>query len=347
MYDLELLAEMGFCPGIENYSRHLTGRAPGDPPPTLLDYFPKDSIFFVDESHVTMPQIGGMYRGDRSRKKTLVDFGFRLPSALDNRPLNFEEWERHVNQAVYVSATPGDYELQQLGRACRRAAHPPDGTYRSADRSAQGRHAGGRSARGDSQARRGGRARARHLPDEEDGRGSDRLLPRPRHPRALSAFGHRNDRAGRDYPRIAQRRLRRAGRDQPAARRTGPARGLAGRDSRRRQGRLSALGALADPDDRARGAKSARAGPHVRGSDDGLDGEGYRRDRSAPRQAARLQRGQRHHPGDDHQGDRSVAGRDVLARVGGRAGDRRQAERRRDAARARVARAHQRAAPAR
>jgi len=115
MYDLELLAEMGFCPGIENYSRHLTGRAPGEPPPTLLDYFPKGSLFFIDESHNTIPQIGGMYRGDRSRKQTLVDFGFRLPSALDNRPLNFEEWESHVNQAVYVSATPGDYELEHSG----------------------------------------------------------------------------------------------------------------------------------------------------------------------------------------------------------------------------------------
>ncbi len=115
MYDLELLAEMGFCPGIENYSRHLTGRSPGDPPPTLLDYFPKESLFFIDESHVTVPQIGGMYRGDRSRKSTLVEFGFRLPSALDNRPLNFEEWEGHVNQAVYVSATPGDWEMRESG----------------------------------------------------------------------------------------------------------------------------------------------------------------------------------------------------------------------------------------
>ena len=115
MYDLELLAEMGFCPGIENYSRHLTGRLPGQPPPTLLDYFPKESLYFIDESHVTVPQIGGMYRGDRSRKQVLVDFGFRLPSALDNRPLNFEEWESHVHQAVYVSATPGDYELEKAG----------------------------------------------------------------------------------------------------------------------------------------------------------------------------------------------------------------------------------------
>jgi len=113
MYDLELLAEMGFCPGIENYSRHLTGRLPGQAPPTLLDYFPNNSLFFIDESHVTVPQIGGMYRGDRSRKQVLVDFGFRLPSALDNRPLNFEEWESHIVQAVYVSATPGDYELNK------------------------------------------------------------------------------------------------------------------------------------------------------------------------------------------------------------------------------------------
>src|SRR5277367_498819 len=112
MYDLELLAEMGFCPGIENYSRHLTGRMPGQPPPTLLDYFPKNSLFFIDESHVTVGQIGGMYRGDRSRKETLVDFGFRLPSALDNRPLKFEEFERLVNQAIYVSATPSEYELR-------------------------------------------------------------------------------------------------------------------------------------------------------------------------------------------------------------------------------------------
>jgi excinuclease ABC subunit B len=115
LYDLELLAEMGFCPGIENYSRHLTGRVPGQAPPTLLDYFPKDYLCLIDESHVTIPQIGGMYRGDRSRKETLVEYGFRLPSALDNRPLNFEEWEGFINRIIYVSATPGDYELRKSG----------------------------------------------------------------------------------------------------------------------------------------------------------------------------------------------------------------------------------------
>jgi len=115
MYDLEMLAEMGFCSGIENYSRHLTGRAPGEAPPTLLNYFPDDWLVFIDESHVTVPQIGGMYRGDRSRKETLVDYGFRLPSALDNRPLNFQEFEALNAVTVYVSATPGDYELRRAG----------------------------------------------------------------------------------------------------------------------------------------------------------------------------------------------------------------------------------------
>src|SRR3989338_10974668 len=112
LFDLEMIEEMGFCNGIENYSRHLTGRPPGAPPPTLIEYFPKDFLLFLDESHVTVPQLGGMYEGDRSRKGTLVEYGFRLPSALDNRPLKFEEFERMVSQTVYVSATPGSYELK-------------------------------------------------------------------------------------------------------------------------------------------------------------------------------------------------------------------------------------------
>ncbi|MBI3596088.1 MAG: excinuclease ABC subunit UvrB [Nitrospirae bacterium] len=111
-FDLEMIREVGYCHGIENYSRHLSGRHPGEPPPTLLDYFPSDSLLIIDESHATVPQIGGMYEGDRSRKKNLVEYGFRLPSAFDNRPLTFEEFERHMNQVVYVSATPGPYELE-------------------------------------------------------------------------------------------------------------------------------------------------------------------------------------------------------------------------------------------
>jgi excinuclease ABC subunit B len=111
MYDLEMIKAMGYCHGIENYSRHFTGRLPGEPPPTLLDYFPRDYLMFIDESHQTVPQLHGMYHGDRSRKETLVEYGFRLPSALDNRPLTFEEFEQRMNQIIYVSATPGPYEL--------------------------------------------------------------------------------------------------------------------------------------------------------------------------------------------------------------------------------------------
>ncbi|TKD04460.1 excinuclease ABC subunit UvrB [Polyangium fumosum] len=115
MYDLEMLEQMGFCNGIENYSRHLSGRKPGEPPPTLIDYFPKDFLLIIDESHQTIPQVAAMYRGDRARKETLVEYGFRLPSALDNRPLKFEEFESHYDRVLLVSATPGDYELQKTG----------------------------------------------------------------------------------------------------------------------------------------------------------------------------------------------------------------------------------------
>jgi excinuclease ABC subunit B len=111
MYDLEMFNELGYCRGVENYSRHLTGKPVGSPPPTLFDYLPSDTLVIIDESHQSIPQIRGMYNGDRARKQTLVDFGFRLPSALDNRPLKFEEWEGRVGQAIYVSATPGPYEL--------------------------------------------------------------------------------------------------------------------------------------------------------------------------------------------------------------------------------------------
>jgi len=125
LYDVEMLREFGYCPGIENYSRHLTGRAPGEPPFTLLDYFPSDFLTIIDESHVTVPQIGGMYAGDRSRKLTLVEHGFRLPSALDNRPLNFDEFEARVGQTLYVSATPGLFEIKRsTGRVVEQVIRP-------------------------------------------------------------------------------------------------------------------------------------------------------------------------------------------------------------------------------
>jgi excinuclease ABC subunit B len=124
LFDLEMMIEMGYCHGIENYSRHLTGRAPGEPPPTLLEYFPKEFLVFIDESHITVPQLNGMYNGDRSRKETLVQYGFRLPSALDNRPLKFPEFKERVHKVIYVSATPGPYELERMDLVAEQIVRP-------------------------------------------------------------------------------------------------------------------------------------------------------------------------------------------------------------------------------
>lgn len=123
-YDLEMMQELGYCTGIENYSRYLSGREPGEAPPTLYDYLPADALLVVDESHVTIPQLGGMYRGDRSRKETLVEYGFRLPSALDNRPMRFDEWERLAPQTIFVSATPGKYEAEKTGQVVEQVVRP-------------------------------------------------------------------------------------------------------------------------------------------------------------------------------------------------------------------------------
>ena len=131
-YDLEMLRETGYCSGVENYSRPLAQRTAGSTPWTLMDYFPDDFILFIDESHMTIPQLNGMYRGDISRKQTLVDYGYRLPSALDNRPLSFGEFEKHIEQAIYVSATPGPYETgkaeQLVEQVIRRPTHPRRGS---------------------------------------------------------------------------------------------------------------------------------------------------------------------------------------------------------------------------
>ncbi|MFO0204980.1 MAG: excinuclease ABC subunit UvrB, partial [Betaproteobacteria bacterium] len=123
-FDLEMLNELGFCKGIENYTRHLSGALPGEPPPTLIDYLPADALMIIDESHVTVPQLGGMYKGDRSRKETLVEYGFRLPSALDNRPLRFDEFERKMRRCIFVSATPADFELARSSQVVEQVVRP-------------------------------------------------------------------------------------------------------------------------------------------------------------------------------------------------------------------------------
>ena len=123
-FDLEMIMELGYCNGIENYSRYLSGRASGEAPPTLYDYLPADALLVIDESHVSVPQVGAMYKGDRSRKETLVEYGFRLPSALDNRPMRFDEWEAISPQTIFVSATPGPYEAEHSGRVIEQVVRP-------------------------------------------------------------------------------------------------------------------------------------------------------------------------------------------------------------------------------
>ena len=279
-YDLEMMQELGFCNGIENYSRILDGRPPGSAPHTLLDFFPSDFVVFVDESHQTVPQLGGMYEGDRSRKQTLVDYGFRLPSALDNRPLRFDEFLAKVPQLVFVSATPGPFELRH-STADRRAADPPDRDRRPGGRAARDEEPDRRPAERDPPPRGGRRARARDDADEEDGRGPDRLPARVGRQGALPPLRDRHARADPDHPRAAARRVRRARRREPPARGPRPARGLAGRDPRRRQGGLPAREDGADPDDRPRGAERQRQGAALRGQADRGDPGRARRDRTA------------------------------------------------------------------
>ena len=240
MFDLEMIQEIGYCHGIENYARHLSGRAEGQPPPTLLDYLPGDALMIVDESHQTVPQVRGMFRGDRPRKEVLVEYGFRLPSALDNRPLTFGEWARfffpafdqtprnsvdplagtgtrrpHVaagrrtragsRQVLFVSATPGPYELRKTGGAFVEQIIRPTGLV---DPPIEVRPVRGQvdDLLGEIRARAAAqRARARHDAHQAHGRGPDAVLPGTRRARALPALGHRHARARRDPARPAAR----------------------------------------------------------------------------------------------------------------------------------------------
>ena len=216
VFDLEMMMELGYCAGIENYSRYLSGRQAGEPPPCLFDYLPKNSLLIIDESHVTIPQIGGMYRGDRSRKETLVQYGFRLPSALDNRPLRFDEWEALAPQMIFVSATPGPYEASHAGETVEQVVRPtglvdPEVEIRPVRTQVDDVLSEIRKR----VAQR--RARADHDAYQAHGRRPDRLPARARREGALPPFGHRDRRARRDHPRPAARQVRRAGGDQPAA----------------------------------------------------------------------------------------------------------------------------------
>ena len=260
MFDLEMIKEIGYCHGIENYARHLTGRAPGEPPPTLLDYLPPDALMIVDESHQTIPQVRGMYHGDRSRKEVLVAYGFRLPSALDNRPLNFEEWETRVGQLVFVSATPGPYELRGSGGAVVEQIIRPTGLL---DPIIEVRPVRGQVDDLLAEIRDRAAKRERVLVTTLTKRMAEDLTQYYQElgrQGPLPALRYRHARADQDSSRSAARRVRRAGGDQPAARGTGSAGSVAGGDSRRGQGRVSAVGRLADPDGRDERRETSTAG---------------------------------------------------------------------------------------
>ena len=289
IYDLEMMEATGSCAGIENYSRYLTGRKPGEPPPTLFEYVPDNALVFCDESHVTIPQLGGMYRGDFRRKATLAEYGFRLPSCMDNRPLRFEEWDAMRPQTVAVSATPGGWEIDQAGGVFVEQVIRPTGLI---DPPVEVRPARTQVDDLVGEVRAGGAARlsrAGHGADQAHGRGPHRIPARAGHPRALHALRHRHHRAHRDHPRSAARRVRRAGRHQPAARGPRHSGMRAGRDPRRRQGRLLAQRDLADPDHRPRGAQRRRQGDPLRRPRDRLDGARDGGDQPPAREAGRVQ----------------------------------------------------------
>ena len=284
-YDMEMLRELGFCSGIENYSRILDGRNPGDRPYCLLDYFPDDFVCFIDESHQTVPQIGGMHEGDRSRKQTLVDYGFRLPSALDNRPQTFQEFLSITPQMVFVSATPGEYERTHSNRIVEQIVRPtgiidPEVEVRETRNQID-------DLMNEIRVRldRDERTLVTTLTKKMSEDLTDYLLEMGFRVRYLHSEIDTLERIQiiRD---LRLGRVRRAGRGQPAARGTGPPRGVAGRDPRRRQGGVPARRDLADPDDRPRRPQRRRQGADVRRQADRRDARRDRGDRPPPRRSS-------------------------------------------------------------
>ena len=278
-----------------------TAAPPGERPFCLLDFFPDDFVVFIDESHQTVPQIGGMYEGDRSRKQTLVEYGFRLPSALDNRPQTFDEFMTITNQIVFVSATPGDFERNHSSRIVEQIVRPtgivdPEVEVRETKNQIDDlmNEIRGRADEGE-------RTLVTTLTKKMAEDLTDYLM-RVRLQGPLPALGDRHAGADPDHPRPAARRVRRARRRQPPARGARPAGGVARGDPRRGQGGLPARRDVADPDDRPRRPQRARQGDHVRRQGVAGDAQRDRRDRPPPRDPARLQRGARHHGDHDRQG---------------------------------------------
>ncbi len=300
-FDLEMIREVGYCPGIENYSRYLSGREPGEPPPCLFDYLPPNALLVVDESHQSIPQLGAMYRGDRSRKETLVEYGFRLPSALDNRPLKFEEWERLAPQMIFVSATPGPYEHAHCGQLVEQVVRPtglldPEVEVRPASTQIDDVLA---------EIHRCVAAQERVLITTLTKRMAEDLTD------YLHEHGVRVRYLHADIETVERveiiRDLRLGKFDvlvghQPAARGARHARGRAGGDTRCGQGRVPALGRIADPDHGPHGTESSRTRHTLRGPRHRLDAAGHGRDRTAARTAACLQPRASHRAQEHRQG---------------------------------------------
>ena len=239
-YDLDMLREVGYCSGVENYARWFSGRAAGEPPYTLIDFFPEDFLCIVDESHVTLPQVRGMFAGDRSRKQTLVDHGFRLPSALDNRPLQFDEWERRLKQVLFMSATPGPLELERTGGEVVEQVIRPTGLV---DPLIFVKPARGQVPDLIKEIKVRAERKERTLVTTLTKRLSEdltQLLPRGRPALQVAALRAGRHRAGADPARAARGGVRRARRRKPAPRGARPARGVAGGHPGRGQGGVPA-----------------------------------------------------------------------------------------------------------
>ena len=315
MFDIEMMRTIGYCHGIENYSRHMSGRLPGEAPPTLLDYFPQDYLLFIDESHQTIPQLHAMYHGDRSRKQTLVNYGFRMPSALDNRPLNFEEFEHRTGQVLYVSATPGPYELTRSAGVVVEQVIRPTGLV---DPQIEVRPVKGQVDDLLEEIRLRAERNERVLVTTLTKRMSEDLAEYFTETGVRCRYMH-SEIDTLERVRIL-RDLRRGefdvlDRHQPVARRPRLAGSFARRDPRRRQGRLSAQRDRAHPDDGPLRAPRRRPRHSLRRPHDRLDGAGHRGNQPPPRQAGRLQRSQRHHANVHHQVRGHEAGRDRGSRL--------------------------------
>ena len=287
-FDLEMIAATGSCAGIENYSRFLTGRLPGEPPPTLFEYLPDNALLFVDESHQTVPQIGAMARGDHRRKITLAEYGFRLPSCIDNRPLRFNEWDAMRPQTTFVSATPGPWEMNETGGVFSEQVIRPTGLIDPPVEIKPVEDQVDDLVNEAKETAQQGLSDARHHADQAHGRGPHRISPRGGPQGPLHALRRRDAGAHRADPRASPRRLRRARRHQPAARGARHPRMRAGRDPRRRQGGLPPLRDVADPDHRPRRAQRRRPRDPLRRHHHRLDRARARRDRPPPREAARI-----------------------------------------------------------